>query len=368
MLDANPLIGYFDIYRNYYANPHDRRVPYRVQNSNNLVPLVSEYRYFNLDDLDQFITTISNNSVTNQPGYGVSPSSVDVWQTLRATVHDDRYSIAIGNSQLTTEQRDLVGIPLFANQRLFSGTLSGNEAQFDTTNGLNFGLLPRTYKDDYFNSRFMNEFVTYMEQTSAVEVENNMFYITQLRLQNRIAKYIDKSIFSDTRFGSWIKAHFGTKTNAKLNIPQFLGSISSNVVFNDIYATAQTSQNGTITSNEALGSRASLGQGYVKNGKGSFIEFKASEPGYIMIMFSLVPNVNYFRVSVRCTLRVRLTTCISLSLMLLAIKIYRSLNLTVLFDLCHRLFHILKVLIRLGLLLLLTIIFLLVSSHLGLSI
>lgn len=31
-LNANPFIAYFDIYRNYYANPHDPLVPFRVQN------------------------------------------------------------------------------------------------------------------------------------------------------------------------------------------------------------------------------------------------------------------------------------------------------------------------------------------------
>ena len=294
-VNAEPLIGYFDIWRNYYANPHDRRVPYKVQNSTadpvsaGIGKYSGSYRYFNLDDLDEFITAINTYSIDEENGF--MPSAEDVQLAFGRYVQDD--SVPENPSNVSFLSR--VSIPLFSGQAIQTNpsTLVGVLPQyFDTRDGLHFGLLPRTFKDDYFNSRFLNEFVSYLQEQAVITVNDNKFNITQLRVANRIAKYIDKSIFSDTRFGSWIKAHFGVKTNSKLNIPQFLGSMTGNVVFTDIYATAQTSTKGTVTSNQALGSRASLGQGYVK-GKGSFVEFNATEPGYLMVMCSLVPNVNY---------------------------------------------------------------------------
>lgn len=305
-LNGEPFVAYFDIWRNYYANPHDRRVPFRVQNfydPTNAFPMPDDaygigntgvVRYFNLDDLDRFITQVSDNSVTlSGPEY--VPASVNVLSTFWASVTDDSFDFTdIANSSFSPSH---YSVPFYAGQGHLIQTYDNNLAErqeFDTRDGIHFGLLPRTYKDDYFNSRFMNDFVQYMEETATVTVENNSFNITQLRLANRIAKYVDKSIFSDTRFGAWIKAHFGVKTNSKLDIPQFLGSMTSTLLFNDIYATAQTAQDGTVTDNTALGSRSSLGQSYLKN-KGAFVEFQATEPGYIMCMFSLIPNVSYFQ-------------------------------------------------------------------------
>lgn len=296
-LNAEPFIAYYDIWRNFYSNPHDRYVPFRCQNSTYL-PVDGEsfnadFIQYNLYDsfipitaLDNFINFINSQSLV---GDGLI-QSVDVINAFYMTmlpklVHDT----------ISTRIRPYLVPPLFSGQLsgIMTNEVTATYRSFDTRDGIHFGLLPKTYNDDYFNSRFLNSFVTYMEESARVTVENNEFTIQQLRLQNRIAKYVDKSIFSDTRFGSWIKAHFGVKTSAKLNIPQFLGSISTNVIFNDIYASAQTGD-GDITSNQALGSRASLGQGYLSN-KGSFIEFKATEPGYLMVMFSLTPYVSYFQ-------------------------------------------------------------------------
>lgn len=289
-LNANPLIAYFDIYRNYYANPHDPLIPFRVQNYRQSAgafdpsdDVFTRDRYMNLENIDSFVTYFTNQTDPTTVGY-----SKDVLAAIRTYFKDTTAPFSYGGV--------FHSMPLFSGSPFVAGSTdgAGNYPLLDTRDGKHFGLLRRTYMDDYFNSRFRNDFVTYMENTSTVTVVNNEFTITQLRMQNRIAKYVDKSIFSDTRFGSWIKAHFGVKTNQKLNIPQFLGSITSNIVFNDIYASAQTGESSTVTDNTALGSRASLGQGYIKN-KGSFIEFQATEPGYLMCMFSIIPYVSYFQ-------------------------------------------------------------------------
>lgn len=294
-VNGEPFIGYFDIWRNFYANPHDRRVPFRCQNfAPNVVstddsPVMPVVRYVGLDRFDDFVNYIVDNSVSNfvTDDSGIVPTAVNVWDVFSKFFIDDTFEpdVELGQSSY------FESMPLFGGQA--HRINSSSNASLDTSDGLHFGLLPSTYKDDYFNSRFLNEFVSYMQEEAVITVNDNKFNISQFRIANRIAKYTDKSIFSDTRFGSWIKAHFGVKSNSKLNIPQFLGSITSNIVFNDIYATAQTGE-GSITSNQALGSRSSLGQGYVKN-KGAFVEFQATEPGYLMVMFRIVPNVRYFQ-------------------------------------------------------------------------
>ncbi|MBO5801551.1 MAG: hypothetical protein J6R16_04690 [Alistipes sp.] len=289
LLNGTPFIGYFDIWRNYYSNPHDPNVPFRYHNSysfdsgSDVITIPTQFsRDVNipLSSLDDFV-----NSFTNSVDSG---TSLDVIQVFNTFIRPTYPIVGLGRFAFLTSP------PLFSGQSVIRPILdTNNYPLYDTRNGLHYGLLRCTYMDDYFNSRFRNDFVAYMEESSRITVQDNSFTINQLRQANRVAKYVDKSIFSDTRFGSWIKAHFGVKTNSKLDIPQFLGSITSNIVFNDIYATAQTGD-GDITSNQSLGSRSSLGQGYIKN-KGSFVEFRATEPGYLMCMFRIIPYVSYFQ-------------------------------------------------------------------------
>ena len=288
-LDALPFIGYYDIFRNYYANPHDPYVPFRCRNfSSDVLVGTKDYtvdRFVSINCFDNFISSIVVSSIS-----GSSPTAVDALSQFYSNfIFTDTPTLMAGDQRYAHP-------PMFAGETVFTGlngTISKTQLLYDTRDGRHFGLLRRTYMDDYFNSRFMNSFVTYMEEQSRVRVQDNQFNITQLRTANRIAKYVDKSIFSDTRFGSWIKAHFGVKTNQNLCIPQFLCSITSNIIFNDIYSSAQTGR-GDITDNEALGSRASLGQGYIQN-KGAFVEFQATEPGVLMCLFSIVPYVSYFQ-------------------------------------------------------------------------
>lgn len=277
-INAIPFIGYYDIYRNYYSNPHDRTIPFRVYNAiqglDDLDDRLFNDMYVNLDNFDRFINDIRSGSISPAG----TPTAVDVLE-LWSNRMVGLYTYADGTT-------DNVAVPLFVNQ------VFGSSSSLFTGNALHYGLLRRTYKDDYFNSRFQTGFVDYMEQQSLVDTSSGGFTISQLRLQNRLSKYIDKSVFSDTRFGSWLKAHFGTKLNDRLDIPQFLGSMSFSLNFNDIVSTAQTGDSDVVTSNDALGSRAGLGSAYAES-NGSFVEFYAKEPGYLMVNFTIVPNVSY---------------------------------------------------------------------------
>lgn len=279
-INAIPFIGYFDIYRNYYSNPHDPKIPFRVYNDiqslDDLDDRLFSDMYVDLSSFDKFVNSVRDGSISQG---GLEPRAVDVLSEFTGSMRSS-YTFADGSVQA-------VSVPLFKNQ-----VFGIEPASLFTENAFHYGLLRRTYKDDYFNSRFQTGFVDYMEQQSRVDTSSGSFTISQLRLQNRLSKYIDKSIFSDTRFGSWLKAHFGTKLNDRLDIPQFLGSMSFSLDFNDIVSTAQTGDSDVVTANESLGSRAGLGSAYAES-KGSFVEFYAKEPGYLMVNFSIVPNVSY---------------------------------------------------------------------------
>lgn len=282
-LNGVPFIGYFDIYRNYYANPQDDLVPFRVGRRTG--PIQSDTfdvqdHYVTLAQFDRFITMLTRNSVDDS---GES-SSQNVFDAFRAAFRN----LYATNDEFTSAP------PLF-NGQLWSPTNNESVADVLTENALHLGLLRRTYNDDYFTAFFSNDFVSYQESTARVVVNNNTVTVNQLRLANRVARFIDRTILSGTRYGDWLDVHFGVKTNNRLCIPQFLGSLRVPVIFNDVVSQSQTGTSTSIGDNKSLGSRASLGQGFKDFSKDSWLRFEAKEHGYLMIMASIVPDVCYIR-------------------------------------------------------------------------
>lgn len=282
-LNGVPFVGYMDIYRNYYANPQDRLVPFRV--GRRKVPSQLDYfdvqdHYVTLAQFDQFVTTLTRNSVDDSG----EASSMDVFKAFRKAFRNP----SANNSEFTSAP------PLF-NGQIWNGANNESVADVVTENALHLGLLRRTYNDDYFTAFFSNDFVGFQESTARVVVNNNTVTVNQLRLANRVARFVDRSILSGTRYGDWLDVHFGVKTNNRLCIPQFLGSLRVPVVFNDVVSQSQTGTATSIGDNTTLGSRASLGQGFRDFSKDSWLRFEAKEHGYLMIMASIVPDVCYVR-------------------------------------------------------------------------
>lgn len=283
VLNGVPFIGYFDIYRNFYANPQDRSIPFRV-GTRALTSGISydvQDHYVDLSQFDTFISTLTRNSI-NDDGEATPQSVFEVFQQAF------RNTNATGNTVFTSAP------PLF-NGQLWNSANQPSGPMALTLNALHLGLLRRTYNDDYFTAFFSNDFVNYQESTARVVVNNNVVTVNQLRLANRVAKYVDRSILSGTRYGDWLDVHFGAKTDTKLCIPQFLGSLRVPLVFNDVVSQTQSGEATSVNDNTTLGSRGSLGQGFKDFSKGSWLRFEAKEHGYLMIMCSIVPNVCYTR-------------------------------------------------------------------------
>lgn len=263
MFNGVPLCGYFDIYRNYYANPQDTKIPvYQIGLADpaglNFLPCT-----FDLDYLDNFVNSVYNR-VYNYNGHS------DVLQTLG-----------------DVECKPLPGIPIepfsFNPFAPATGNISGSFSHL--------GLLLRTYSNDYFTSRLDNSYIDYQESVAKVNVSNNSFTINSLRMMNRVAKFVDRSLLAGTRYGDWLKVHFGASADNKLCIPQFLGSDTVYLNFDDVVAQSASDAQ-TPNDSNTLGQRAGTGQLF---GSGKPIEFYAPENGYIMVMASIVPEVDYYQ-------------------------------------------------------------------------
>lgn len=115
------------------------------------------------------------------------------------------------------------------------------------------------------------------------------FTIASLRAANSMQMFLERNNIAGNRLVDFVKAQYGA--NLKDSIaqrPVYLGSASFNVYNKGIYQSAQaTASNNPFTS---VGAR--YGNAYAE-GSTHLIEFTAEEPGYIMVIGSLVPRVTY---------------------------------------------------------------------------
>lgn len=127
----------------------------------------------------------------------------------------------------------------------------------------------------------------------------------ELRIGTMLQNFVRSHIFDNGDFADYVDVEYGCKPPRMLSKPMFLGAISNYLTFSDVIATAQTGESGEILSNDSVGSRAAVGQGHMFTGryKGknkygkydrSFIKFHASEPGYLMLILTIKPEVAYF--------------------------------------------------------------------------
>lgn len=260
--NAIPLLAYYDILRNYYYNAQELEMPF-----------------------------VSNEQFSSRDGVTynlVSKSSLD-------KLISDAYEGVYNQNSFLAEDLLSIGIPLFSpdlgyNFSSFSNVISyvadGELERFVNHAGL--GL--RSYDDDYFVTSLNNEYVDDLNNTARVVVSNGSFSVSQMQRANRLHKHISRNILCGNDYEDYLYVHFNVKLGREVNKPVFLGSVSNDFYFEDIYSTYPSS-GGTDFPSNTLGQRAGILNS--KNSSSGFIDFTANEYGYIIVISSLIPKVSY---------------------------------------------------------------------------
>ncbi len=270
-LNAIPFIMYYDIYRNYYINPQDDNIPIRdtgfVPGVRDDVggwtrePEVIQDVYVTRQDFDDFIRGCRDSD------------EVDV--TVTEYGFPQPFGVFIPGSEV--------------------GVYRPNEIHHKRY--MHHGLLRRTLGNDFFTSFVSNDNVELMKSRANVQINNNVLNVEQISLANRNWRIATRSLLWGTDWKDYNKVHYGVNLMIPYGKPQFLGALSSDITFNDVISQAQTTadQNNPISSNQNLGSRAGIAYGGLQNHKGHFVEFNTKDEGYVMVLASLVPEVDYYQ-------------------------------------------------------------------------
>jgi len=122
--------------------------------------------------------------------------------------------------------------------------------------------------------------------TLSVDVNADATDINTLRRAFKLQEWLEKNIRGGVRYVENILSHFGVRSSdARLQRPEYLGSVKQNMVISEVLATAQSTTDGV-----AVGSMA--GHGISVGGRGG-INFRAEEHGWIIGVISVIPQTAY---------------------------------------------------------------------------
>lgn len=267
-LNAVPLIAYYDIVRNYYFNSQELSMPF-VQ-----VEYFTPYDIF--DGEQSYVSKVYalTSNVTKEQLDSIVSNAYNGDYTPGGDLLYDAFS---ENS-----------IPLLS-RAPFEAEDRSDSLDARQSCDVHLGYAVRCFDDDYFTTALSNAYVTALDNSVRVNVTSlggkNGFAVTQLQRARQMARHVSKNILGGTNYDDFIYVHFNTKLGRELNKPYFLGSASSDFWFDDIYAS-------TVGDNQSLGSRA----GVLDNSMtyNDFVDFTASEYGYLIVVSSIIPRISYY--------------------------------------------------------------------------
>lgn len=161
----------------------------------------------------------------------------------------------------------------------------------------NFGL-------DYFTTAMPDKQLGNQQSVSfSTSGSTGAFTIESLRMANSLQQFAERNQLSGVRYQDTLYQRYGA--NLSSGVAQralFLGSDEYVVYTKGIYQSSNNSNNGTSSAVANAGSSGggnpfgSVGSKYGSAsavGNGLHIRFEANEPGYLMVMATLVPKVTY---------------------------------------------------------------------------
>lgn len=336
---AVPLLGYYDIFKNYYANTQEENF----------------YIIGATEAIDQIIVTQTNGTIirsttpeninigiANADKVRISPENTYNADELTVTWHNaaldkimSGYPTDFGTWNKTTgewtvkmtstvgvlmsitpknrvslknypledidEMRDLIlqtrgnttlyinkeqaeyDLPLYKSfgERLPTGKLNTTSSQY--------GLALKTYNSDLLQNWINTEWidgVTGINEISAVDVSDGKLTMDALNLSQKVYNMLNRIAVSGGTYRDWLETVFtGGNYMERCETPMFEGGMSTEIVFQEIISNSASGE-------QPLGTLAGRGYDTGKQ-KGGHIKIKVTEPCFIMGIGSITPRIDY---------------------------------------------------------------------------
>lgn len=121
-----------------------------------------------------------------------------------------------------------------------------------------------------------------------LQLSATTFDVSDLRLAFQIQKWMERNARAGVRYTEFLRAHFGVSPHdSRLDRPQYIGSIKNPIVVSEVLQTSATDT--TSPQGNLAGHGIGAGSGYIGS-------YRVEEYGYVMALFSIVPQrAEYFQ-------------------------------------------------------------------------
>ncbi len=326
--NAVPLIGYYDIFKNYYANTQEDNfytiggaLPLKVTYENveipnsgnniamsngdtmvfsnvtnlNDVTLVgsenSRYRRWKPSDLGTVKNlTLNIDKLISGNEYildSISKSGlVDLNQWELESLDTLRDNILTTKGNVTFSVTGVDSVPVL---QQFNERFGSNQTGYLKTTAPQFGLALKTYNSDLYQNWINTDWiegVNGINEISSVDVSDGSLSMDALNLAQKVYNMLNRIAVSGGTYRDWLETVFtGGEYMERCETPIFEGGTSQEIVFQEVISNSATEQ-------EPLGTLAGRGVTTDRQ-RGGHVKVKVTEPGYIMCICSITPRIDY---------------------------------------------------------------------------
>lgn len=336
---AIPLLGYYDIFKNYYANTQEEdfyiigatkaieritviqkegatiesttpdNINIGIANGD-VVQIEPSNTYNNTELTVTWHNAALNKIETGNPDdFGAWNKSTGAWQVkmnntvgvLMSITPKNRVSLKSYPLENIDEMRDLIlqtrgnttlyvnekqseyDLPLYKSfgERLPTGRLNTTSSQY--------GLALKTYNSDLLQNWINTEWidgVTGINEISAVDVSDGKLTMDALNLSQKVYNMLNRIAVSGGTYRDWLETVFtGGNYMERCETPMFEGGMSTEIVFQEVISNSASGE-------QPLGTLAGRGYDTGKQ-KGGHIKIKVTEPCFIMGIGSITPRIDY---------------------------------------------------------------------------
>ncbi|AXH73451.1 MAG: major capsid protein [Microviridae sp.] len=351
--NAVPVLAYWDIYKNYYANKQEQIGAYihtsgQIENDATTpisAALFDKTNVFKGYCLGEAELTLSEGDklYIYYPTNAVQPIAEDIPITLAAVDKvlseaftgfqwDSQNKIQSANvatstglftvkqvpSPTGTQKNAIFGIKTFPLSYIDdmrsailkndtttgivigAGSLIPYSSPMETVNGADYAatysqecLGLKTYQSDLFNNWITTEWIegaNGISTLTAVDTTGGSFTIDAFNIASKVYDMLNRIAVSGGSYDDWLNAVYTHERVRGVESPTYCGSLIKELAFEEIVSTAQSTD--PDNTKIPLGTLAGRGRLTGKH-KGGYIEITVNEPSYIMGIVSITPRLDY---------------------------------------------------------------------------
>jgi hypothetical protein len=333
--NALPILTYFDIFKNYYANtqeenfymiggspvfnvkingkdiPNNDDIPNAlggIESTSSIIlspptltkeevmirvktSINAKEQILTVDQIGTWTPTAQNIKINTTKAFGTWYITA-IYSTKRTSLEKyplenldtirDKILLKAGDIvfDISNESMSIAPFTNFA-KRTSDGRLNTNNTQY--------GLCLKTYNSDLYQNWINTEWiegVTGINEASAVDVADGKLSMDALNLAQKVYNFLNRIAVSGGTYRDWLETVYtGGNYMERCETPMFEGGVSQEIVFQEVISNS-------ASQDEPLGTLAGRG---VTTGrqKGGHIRIKVTEPCYIMCICSITPRIDY---------------------------------------------------------------------------